>query len=129
MKNLLYITFLCTALACSFSCVKKNEHSLRGEARELYVESKRIATLYLDSMAGAKDSVTLFSLCERYDEEITRLNYAHAAGADYEISEGENDTLTNLNSRFIILRDSLLRQYARTPLPIDSRPSDSIPHP
>ena len=75
----------------------------------------------------ATDSSTLLSLCERYDDTITRLNYEYKAGADYEMSEGENDTLTNLTFRFISLRDSLLQRYANpAKIDPDSTTRDSI---
>lgn len=126
MRKLFYIILFCAMLTVSWSCVKKREHTLRGEAKELYVESKRITNIYLDSMSKAKDSTMLLGLCERYDEAITRLNYEHIAGADYEISEGENDTLTNLNDRFVALRDSLLYSYAHNSIKPDSLSADSI---
>lgn len=126
MRKLFYIILFCAILTGTWSCVKKREHTLRGEAKELYVESKRITSIYLDSMSKAKDSTTLLGLCERYDEAITRLNYEHIAGADYEISEGENDTLTNLNDRFVALRDSLLCHYAHNSTKLDSLSADSI---
>lgn len=126
MRKLFYIILLCAILTGTWSCVKKREHTLRGEAKELYVESKRITNIYLDSMSKAKDSTMLLGLCERYDEAITRLNYEHIAGADYEISEGENDTLTNLNDRFVALRDSLLYSYAHNSIKPDSLSADSI---
>ncbi len=126
MRNLFYVIVFCCVLAGSFSCAKKKENILRGEARELYIESQRITNLYLDSMSKAKDSTNLLGLCKRYDEAITSLNYEHKAGADYEISEGENDTLTNLNDRFVTLRDSLLYSYAHNSIKPDSLSADSI---
>ncbi len=128
MRSIIYIVLTTVAAGLTMqSCVKKNERSLRGEARDLFLKSSGIAKAYLDSMAYATDSSTLLSLCERYDDTITRLNYEYKAGADYEMSEGENDTLTNLTFRFISLRDSLLQRYANpTKIDPDSTTRDSI---
>lgn len=126
MKSLVYMILLVALITGVASCVRKSEISLRGEARELYLESRRITGIYLDSISKAQDSASLLGMCERYDEAITRLNYSHAAGADYDISEGENDTLINLSGRFIALRDSLLYQYAHRAIYTDSVSADSI---
>lgn len=113
--NKLPIILLAAILMAGISCSKKKSHTLRGEARMLYSESLDTTRAYIDSISNAADSSTLLSLCERYDEAITRLNYGYPPGTDYEISEGENDTLMNLFSRFISVRDSLLYALGRLP--------------
>ncbi len=113
MRSIIYIVLTTVAAGLTMqSCVKKNERSLRGEARDLFLKSSGIAKAYLDSMAYATDSSTLLSLCERYDDTITRLNYEYKAGADF---------------RFISLRDSLLQRYANpAKIDPDSTTRDSI---
>lgn len=110
-------------LACVFisSCEKKKVNTMREPARELYLKSVALADKYIDSIRNAKDTLSLTGLVDRYDNAITNLNYSYPAGADYELAEGENDTLKNLSARIIFLRDSLLHTYAHR-LPTDSVP-------
>lgn len=116
MRLLYYVVVLFVATLCMSSCVKNKNNSLRVEARELYTESLNLANIYVDSISKAKDSTTLLGICERYDNILTKLNYSYSAGADYEMSEGENDTLTNLSNRFVAIRDSLLYAFAHPPV-------------
>ncbi|MDE6338929.1 MAG: hypothetical protein K2K97_03970 [Muribaculaceae bacterium] len=94
------------------SCSKKKINNLRNEARELYLKSVVLNSKYIDSICNAPDSSSLLDLIDHYDHAITALNYSYPAGADYELAEGENDTLKNLSNRIISLRDSLLKSYA-----------------
>lgn len=113
MRKLAYLV-LVAVLACSIvSCEKRKTHTLRDDARSLYNNSLVIISKYADSISHAKDSATLISIMQRFDESLTELNYSYAAGADYEISEGENDTLTNMSLKIIVMRDSLLKAYAK----------------
>ncbi|MDE7437090.1 MAG: hypothetical protein K2M93_01265 [Muribaculaceae bacterium] len=123
---MMVITLLCVVVS---SCEKKKVNTLREPARELYLKSVALSTKYIDSISHAKDSTILLALFDRYDNDITNLNYSYPAGADYELAEGENDTLKNLSTRIIHLRDSLLYAYAH-PLPADTTTTnnpDTIP--
>lgn len=131
MKRLSGIFMMVIMLLCVVvsSCEKKKVNTLREPARELYLKSVALSTKYIDSISHAKDSTILLALFDRYDNDITNLNYSYPAGADYELAEGENDTLKNLSARIIHLRDSLLYAYAH-PLPADTTTTnhpDSIP--
>ncbi|MDE5789929.1 MAG: hypothetical protein K2H96_01690 [Muribaculaceae bacterium] len=100
------------------------DNSKRINASELYHKSVRLLKLYTDSFAMATDSVTLLGLNERFSSSLTALNFKYPSETCLEISEGENDTLTNLTERIIDLRDSLLYVYAH-PVVSDSLVSDS----
>lgn len=113
MRKLFYCALLAVLIMPVLSCEKKKSHSLRDDARALYEQSISIVRKYTDSISAAKDSASLLSLFSRYDDAVTRLNYSCPAGAAYEITEGENDTLTNLSLRLISLKDSLLASYAQ----------------
>ena len=131
MKRLSGIFMMVIMLLCVVvsSCEKKKVNTLREPARELYLKSVALSTKYIDSISHAKDSTILLALFDRYDNDITNLNYSYPAGADYELAEGENDTLKNLSTRIIHLRDSLLYAYAHL-LPADTTTTehpDTIP--
>ena len=97
MKRLSGIFMMVIMLLCVVvsSCEKKKVNTLREPARELYLKSVALSTKYIDSISHAKDSTILLALFDRYDNDITNLNYSYPAGADYELAEGENDTLKN----------------------------------
>lgn len=94
------------------ACTQKAENVNRQNARDLYEKSLDITRLYLDSMKNAKDSAHAEGLALRFDEILTKINYSYPADTDLELSEGENDTLANLNRRLIMLKDSLLLKFS-----------------
>ncbi len=121
MRKSFYILFTIVIISLAAGCVKNNNHSLRDDARSLYTNSVVLVRKYTDSIARAKDSTTVLSLFKRYDDALTKLNYRYAAEADYEISEGENDTLTNMAFKLVSLKDSMLYSFAQRPM----EPEDS----
>lgn len=106
------ITGILAALLVFAACGENKENASRIAARNLFEKSRELGQSYIDSMLKAKDSLTLISLSDRYEENLTKLNYEYGADTDLHISEGENDTLINLNHRFVNVRDSLLKRYA-----------------
>lgn len=126
MRILAYGFLSAIALICAFSCTQKKDTSLADAARALYEKSVALSNLYTDSMKNAKDSATVLRLSEEFEEALTNLNFKYPADADIEMSEGENDTLANLNLSFAHLRDSLLYRIAHPlVLAADSVASDS----
>lgn len=113
-------------LLCFLSaCHKRSDSSLRPQAVDLYHKSRRLIKVYSDSFINAKDSATLYDLDKHFSASLTALNFKYPAETCLNISEGENDTLTNMTERIIAIRDSLLYRYAH-PILTDSVPADSI---
>lgn len=127
MKKLICLLLAISMVVTIGSCRKKVENSLRVEANDLFLKSRELTSSYIDSIRSSKDSTTLLLLYQNFENEITRLNYNYGAGVDYEMTEGENDTLVMLNKRMVYLRDSLLFSYAHPSLPADSMKTDTIP--
>ena len=116
------------AMLMSCSCRRKEVSQLEIEADRLYHRSVELTKTYTDSMAKAKDSATVLRLDHSLDDKLTKLNYEYRAETYLEISQGQNDTLTNITLRFASLRDSLLNRFAHPlPSPNDSIPTDSLP--
>lgn len=115
MRKLLYLIAVMMSGICIFTaCNHKNgSQDIRIDSRNLFLNSRKIAHVYIDSLLIAKDSSVVTQLFVNYDDAITRLNYSYRAGADYDLTEGENDTLTLLSQRIIFLRDSLLESFAK----------------
>lgn len=109
------------------SCGRNQADPDRNEARSLYLESREMIEKYIDSLKLAKDSATLLDLDERYEEGISDLNFKYNERIVLKVSEGENDSLTQLTLRYIHLRDSLLHRLSQPVLAADSVQSDSLP--
>lgn len=110
------------AMLTSASCRRKEVSRIEIEAGQLYHKSVELTRSYTDSMVKAKDSAAVMRLDRNLDDKLTKLNYEYSAEAYLEISQGQNDTLTNITLRFAAIRDSLLNCFAH-PLP---SPTDSI---
>lgn len=104
------------ATLCVFaSCNHNNANISRQQARDLFVKSKSLLTAYSDSLKSAKDSAQVLGLVHHADSLITKLNFEYPVDTDLSISESENDTLINLTSRIIQMRDSLLHRFSLPP--------------
>lgn len=114
------------ALLALSGCKKNATNSLRDDALDLYRQSVKLIAQYTDSFSCTKDSAGLLELNERFEHDLTALNFKFPSETCLEISEGENDTLTNLTDKIVLLRDSLLYRYAHPIESPDSVPSDSI---
>lgn len=129
MKSLYLLPLSIALILLSFglvACKEKQAPTLAKEAQELYSKSVGLISLYTDSLLASKDSSTLIQLDKRFENTLTKLNYQYPAGTDYEITEGENDTLTMMSVRYVSLKDSLLKAFAGNNLSPDSIPADSI---
>lgn len=126
LRLLFYTVIIISIAMISTGCIKKADHTLRKEARDLYLKSLALNTKYIDSISRCRDTATLLGIAERYDHALTALNYKYPAGTDYEVSEGENDTLKNLTMKFITVRDSLLMMFSKQMVAADSLATDSV---
>lgn len=102
-----------SVIQITVACQHKETSQLEIEADQLYHKSVELTKHYTDSMAKAKDSTTVIRLSQGLEDKITKLNYEYRPEAYLEISQGQNDTLTNLTLRFASMRDSLLYQLSK----------------
>lgn len=123
-KNILAISVPLSLLLFS-GCQKPVDNTRRLNAADLYQKSVMLIKLYSDSFSNASDSATLLELNDRFSSALTSLNFKYPSETCLEISEGENDTLTNLTEKIISIRDSLLYLYAHPIVP-DSLSTDSL---
>lgn len=117
---------LAVALIAGGSCQRKEVSRQEIEADELYHKSVRATRAYLDSLSFAKDSATVLRLERNLEENVTKLNYAYRPETYLAISQGQNDTLSNLTLRFAHLRDSLLYSFAH-PAPAPGDTTAAVP--
>lgn len=129
MKNLFYAIILTVMATGIVSCRQKEDNTLEVAAKSLYERSKLTTRLYTDSLGIARDSASVLRLSKRLEDEITKLNYSFPADTYLEFSEGANDTLVMLTTRFTTIRDSLLKRFGDPNIMLaDSLRADSIAH-
>lgn len=128
MRKLLYASAMAVIASSIVSCGQKADNGRAEAAGSLYHSSVALTLAYTDSLGRAKDSATVIRLVKEFDDTLTHLNFRFPADTDIDMSEGQNDTLSRLNSRFVHLRDSLLYSFAHPARP-DSIATDSIMQP
>lgn len=126
LRNRAAVCFTVLTLMMSVSCNRKEVSKSEIEADQLYHKSVKLTEEYTDSMTLAKDSATVLRLDQNLDDRLTKLNYEYSAEAYLEISQGQNDTLTNLTLRYVSIRDSLLYRFANPVSSVDSIATDSV---
>lgn len=115
-------------MALTAGCGHKEDNTLHDAAHELYGKSLEAMLAYTDSMKSARDSARVHALSRGLEERLTHINFEYPTDAYLEISEGQNDTLTNLTFEFTHLRDSLLYRFANPIILLpDSLNGEAVP--
>lgn len=111
-------------LSLSWSCGGEKSVDEHAEASGLYKRTCMLTRQYIDSIKSAKDTVTLNALLERYEEMLDRMNFEVEPDTDYQLSEGENDTISMLMDQLAKAREERLKVLRKAPA--DSVASDTI---
>lgn len=93
-------------------CGPKDDSTGDDDSTHLFHRSVVITKNYTDSIRSAKDSTTVLRLFKELDDSLTRINYAYPADTFIEMNEGQNDTLSNMLTRVVTLKDSILYRLA-----------------
>lgn len=123
------ITLTCILIlicAAAQGCRNNRKIPDRTPARELYTKSIRLLRTYTDSTLSARDSASLNGLSNRFDKQLTQLNYAYPAETSLMFTEGENDTIAKLTAKYVAARDSLLYRFAHPLALPDTLATDSL---
>lgn len=127
MRTLFYMLAIIIMSSTFLGCRPKEDNTLQVAAKSMYERSKLTIRRYTDSLGVARDSATVLGLSHRLENELTKLNYSFPADAYMEYSEGANDTLVMLTTKFTLLRDSLLKRFGDPSILIaDSLKTDSL---
>ncbi len=102
------------------SCAEKKTETLSPEARDLFRKSSDLIRSYTDSIGKAKDSVTWAAIDRRFEDRLTKLNYSYPPDTDLHLSQGENDTLFALTTRYVKARAESHTRILRGPAPADT---------
>lgn len=115
---------LALAIAAGSMSCSGDSHKRRGdEVSSLYSHSVSLIKSYTDSMKLATDSARVNALAENLEIRLTSLNFKYPADTDLLMTEGENDTLAMMVSKFVKLKKERLYQFAH---PIVRSDSDSV---
>lgn len=106
-------------------CAEKPVETLAPEARDLYKKSADLIRSYTDSITRAEDSVSWAAIDHRFEERLTKLNFKYPADTDLHLSQGENDTLYILTTRYVRAKAEAHTRILRGPLPADTLAQDS----
>ena len=81
---------------------------------------------YIDSIAVAKDSSSIYSLLSRYETRLAKINMDAPPQTDLKITEGNNDTLMQLANSLRTLSHIRLNSLSHRDS-LYSVPADTLP--
>ena len=96
--------FTAVAAACVAvlaGCSGSESDPREKEAAMLYQRLCKVTRLYTDSIGAASDSAQINALFERYEKEFDRISFDVSPDTDIFLTEGENDTISMLQSRLL----------------------------
>lgn len=111
------------------SCSRHANEAQESDAEMLYARLKGVTERYIDSVKVAKDSVALRELMERYEAKFDKESFATAPNADLMMTEGQNDTLRQLQARLLRLHNERLSALSHEHLATDTIEAESELHP
>ena len=119
---------IAAAMGCGIvSCGNEKKEDAHAEASGLYQRTCKLTRQYIDSIRSAKDTTELNQLLERYEAMLDRLNFEVPADTDYNLTEGENDTISQLMLQLSRARIERLKALGAS-LPADTIPAaDTLP--
>lgn len=109
-------------LFTGWSCGRSHQEGENSEAFQLFSAIRELNMKYIDSLVVAKDSNQVNKLTQTYEERMVKINFSYSPDTDLLMTEGQNDTIVALTSRFALIRDSLLYRFSN---PILAQPADS----
>lgn len=115
MKSLIRFILLCSILT---ACSREKLPTGNQEARILFSQSAELISVFISEINIAKDSVTLDSLQQIFEKNITDLNFKFPPETDLKLTEEENDSLFYLLNQ---LKQSLYNKKRELIIvPVDS---------
>lgn len=117
MKRIIPVIISTALLLVAGGCRHEQTDSSRQEAHDLYMAQVNLLGKYIDSLRHAPDSAAAYSIDQRFQQALTRINMDASAELDTKLTEGENDTLFLLTERYVRLRDKKVGRSLLAPLP------------
>lgn len=108
-------------LAVASGACKSESKDVKADAASgLYERTCRLTRVYIDSIKNAKDTTQVADLLERYELTLDKINFEVTPDTDYNLTEGQNDTIEMLMQKLSAAREARLRA-------LDATPGDTIP--
>ncbi len=117
MKRIIPVIISAALLLVAGGCRHEQADDSRQEAHDLYMAQVNLLGKYIDSLRHAPDSAAAYSIDQRFQQALTRINMNASAELDTKLTEGENDTLFLLTERYVRLRDKKVGRSLLAPPP------------
>lgn len=114
-----YILILISILV---ACNKSAHEEINTHAMHLYNDVKSLIKSYSDSLSNANDSATINNILSKYESDLTKISYKYPAETDYQLTIGQQDTISKLTDEFVRLKQLKLQSLYQ---PNDSITTDS----
>ena len=117
--KMLHSIFIASALLfCACSNSQTNDEN--SQADQLYNDLKAIIISYSDSLNAANDSASIDNIIRNFEAELIKTNYNYPPETDFNMTVGQQDTISKLTDELIRIKQSKLHSILNT--------TDSITH-
>lgn len=94
------------------ACTREQKDDNSQEASSLYERTCQLTRQYIDSIKVAKDSTQVANLIDRYEVALDKMNFDVSADTDFNLTEGQNDTINQLMEQMSAVRHARLKAMA-----------------
>lgn len=108
----LYLSFI----LLSFSCGGNKENKEDNSADILFEKSVSLIKDFQTKIKNSPDSLTVDSLSELFEKQLTDLNFSVPPQTDMKLSEQENDSLATLLFQLEDLKKEKLKSLSKHPV-------------
>lgn len=105
------------------ACTREKNDDNSQEAMSLYERTCQLTRQYIDSIKMAKDSTQVANLIDRYETALDKMNFDVSPDTDFDLTEGQNDTINMLMEQMSAVRHARLNAMA---IREENAPSDSL---
>lgn len=127
MKRKIIFSFCAVALLFGIAaCGSREKVKDRSDAGSLYQQILSLTEEYTKKISAAGDSASWAILCAEYEDRLDKVNFSFPSDTDLLLTEGQNDTITDLIMDFIKIRDERIESIMHPVVVGDSISQDSV---
>lgn len=110
------LSFIIFLIVCPFviSCGNKKESRRSGDADVLFTQSVNLLNQITQQLTFAKDSLSVDSLSDLFEKKIVEINFSVSPETDLNLTEQENDSLSNLYRKYLSIKSAKLIEFSIT---------------
>ena len=113
LKKFFPLFLISGLVSLSFSCGEKKETREDNSSELLFEKSVALIKDYNGRIKGASDSLTVDSLTETFEKQLTDLNFSVPPQTDMKLTEQQNDSLATLLFQLEDIRKEKLRSLSK----------------